>query len=160
MAINSTDPHTANGAWAEERDPPCADAGGLDSIDEQGAEAPTLQEVQGMDGGPPGGADIVLELAWVLVRVQQHLGSPLEHRRKMSTHLPQASPQLPTQPCPPQLTDPQAPQAAPGLRTRRGKVLTSKAWAPSRMARRRGRPIFTPPSASASRAMNACGDTR
>lgn len=34
-------------------------------------------------------------------------------------------------------------------------VLTSKAWAPSRTASLRGSPIFTPPSARASRAVNA-----
>ena len=50
--------------------PPCADARGLHGIDKQGAKAPTLQHVQGVDGGPAGRADVVLELAWVLFGVQ------------------------------------------------------------------------------------------
>lgn len=38
------------------------------------------------------------------------------------------------------------------------KTLTRRAWAPRRTARRLGSPIFTPPSARASRAVKACGE--
>lgn len=51
----------------KESNPPCSDTGGLNRVDEQRAEAPALEEVQGVDGGPPGGAHIVLELAGMLL---------------------------------------------------------------------------------------------
>lgn len=40
---------------------------GLYSIDEEAAEAPTLHDMQGMDGGTPWRTHIVLELPWVLL---------------------------------------------------------------------------------------------
>lgn len=64
--------------------PPCADAGSLHSVDEEGAEAPALQDVQGVDGGPAGRADIVPQLAWVLFGVQQHPGGPLHQREPLT----------------------------------------------------------------------------
>lgn len=51
------------------RHPPRPDAGSLHSIDQQRAKATALQEVQGMDGGSAGRADVVLQLTGMLLRL-------------------------------------------------------------------------------------------
>lgn len=48
---------------------PCPDTGGLHSVDQQTAEAPTLHDVQGVYGGTPRRTHVVLELPGVLLRV-------------------------------------------------------------------------------------------
>lgn len=52
---------------------PCSYAWGLYRIDQEASEAAALQHVQGVDGGATWWAHIVLQLARVLLRVQQHL---------------------------------------------------------------------------------------
>lgn len=65
------------GALAPPRCPPCPNARSLNSIDQERAKATALQEVQGMDGGSPRRADVVLQLTRMLLRFQQHFGSTL-----------------------------------------------------------------------------------
>lgn len=66
---------------------PRPDARRLHGIDEETPEAAALQNVQGVDGGAPWRAHVVLELARVLLRVQQHLGGSLRKSRKQSNGL-------------------------------------------------------------------------
>lgn len=66
---------------------PGPNAGGLYSVDEQGAEAPTLHDVQGVNGGAPWGANVVLQLARVLLRVQQHFGCSLWERQNRDMNI-------------------------------------------------------------------------
>lgn len=49
---------------------PCPDARSLHCIDKEATEATALQKVQGVDGGAPWWAHIVLQLAGVLLRLK------------------------------------------------------------------------------------------
>lgn len=60
---------------------PRPDTWGFHRIDQEAAEATALQDVQCVDGGTPWWAHVVLQLAWVLLRVQQHLSCSLKRDR-------------------------------------------------------------------------------
>lgn len=64
---------------------PCPDTRSLHGVDEQTAESATLHHVQGVDGGSPRGTHIVLQLARVQLRVQQHLSCSLGVKEERET---------------------------------------------------------------------------
>ena len=57
---------------------PCPNTRRLNGVDEEASEASALHDVQRVDGGAPWRAHVVLQLARMLLRVQQHLGSSLK----------------------------------------------------------------------------------
>lgn len=64
---------------------PCPDTRSLHGVDEQTAESATLHHVQGVDGGSPRGTHVVLQLARVQLRVQQHLSCSLWVKEERQT---------------------------------------------------------------------------
>ena len=66
---------------------PCPDARRLHRINQEAAEAAALHDVQGVDRGAPWWAHVVLQLAGVLLRVQQHLSSSLKGNGNMRAGL-------------------------------------------------------------------------
>lgn len=69
---------------------PRPNARSLHCVDQEAAEAAALHDVQGMNGGAPWRAHVVLQLAWVLLRVQHHLRCSLKRDKNTTKNLTRA----------------------------------------------------------------------